>query len=240
MKVEKITKKSKVPEEVARAIEKIIADNDLQPGDKLPSQIELATRLNVGARSVREAIKTLEARGLIETMHGKGFYVKNKNLDYFLEVLNDSMVFNIYKDKDLLLELTYVRNMIETNVILDVARRPGKKLLQDLLEILDGMEKALEVHNISEYNRLDITFHKTIVGAKGNSIIITLYKYLSNLLEKSISKTGHMKESLEEGLQDHRLMVEALVARNPQRAGEVMEKHILSTQHKLESVLKQE
>lgn len=239
MKVVEPIRKTKVPEEVARAIEKIIIDNNLQPGDRLPSQMELSKTLNVGTRSVREAIKTLETRGLIETYQGKGIYIKNNDLDYFLAVLNDSLIFDIYKDRGLLLELTDVRKMIETNVICEVARKPGKELLQRLIEIFDSMEKTIEEgRDVAEYNLLDIKFHKTIIGASGNKIIITLYKYLSNLLKKSVTETGYMKGSLRQGFEDHRLIIESLVSRNPQRAKELMEKHILSTREKLESLLR--
>ena len=236
MKLEELKKKKKVSDEVARAIERIIVDNDLQPGDKLPSQTELSTALGVGARSVREAIKTLEARGLIQSFHGKGFFVRHNNLDYFLEVLNDSMVFNLETDKNILLELTYMREMIETNVIYDIAANPDNELLKDLIDIVNLMDRAIDANDISKYNKLDIQFHKRIIGAKKNGIIITLYKYLSNLLEKSITKTGYMEELLRDGLQDHHLIVEALVGRDPQRAKDIMEKHILSTQHKLENI----
>lgn len=236
MKLAEAKKRKNVPDEVARAIERIIVDNDLQPGDKLPSQAELTIALGVGARSVREAIKTLEARGLIQSFHGKGFFVRHNNLDYFLEVLNDSLVFNMDTEKNILLELTYIRKMIETNVIFDIAKNPDKDLLKQLIDIVTDMDNAVRNENIPEYNRLDLIFHKKIIGAKKNGIIITLYKYLTNLLEKSISKTGCMEEGLrKDGLRDHHQIVEALVGRNPQRARDIMEKHILSTQHKLEN-----
>ena len=238
MKVVEPIRKRRIPEEVARAIEKIIIDNNLQPGDRLPSQMELSKTLNVGTRSIREAIKTLETRGLIETHQGKGIYIKSNNLDYFLEVLNDSLIFDIYKDEGLLLELTDVRKMIETNVIYEVAQKPGKELLQQLIEIFDGMEKIIEAgEDVAEYNLLDVKFHKTIIGASGNKIIITLYKYLSNLLKRSVTETGYMEGSLEQGFQDHRLLIEALVSRDPQRAKELMEKHIQSTRGKLQRLL---
>ena len=101
------------------------------------------------------------------------------------------------------------------------------------------MEKIIEAgQEVAGYNLLDVKFHKTIIGASGNKIIITLYKYLSNLLKKSVTETGYMEGSLEEGFHDHRLIIEALVSRNPQRAKEHMEKHINSTREKLQSLLK--
>ena len=238
MKVVEPIGKKKLPVEVARAIERIIIDNNLQPGDRLPSQMELSQSLNVGTRSVREALKTLETRGLIETHQGKGIYIKNNNLDFFLSVLNDSLIFDISKDRNLLLELTDVRKMIETNVIYEVAKRPDKELLQTLIEIFDGMEHSIEGEpHVEEYNRLDIKFHKAIIGASGNKIIITLYKYLSNLLKRSVRETGYMEGSLLEGFEDHRGLIEALVGRNPEMAKELMENHIQSTREKLEKSL---
>ena len=238
MKVVEPIGKEKLPVEVARAIERIIIDNNLQPGDRLPSQVELSQSLNVGTRSVREALKTLETRGLIETHQGKGIYIKNNNLDFFLSVLNDSLIFDISKDRNLLLELTDVRKMIETNVVYEVAKKPDKELLQTLIEIFDSMEQSIEGEpHVEEYNRLDIKFHKMIIGASGNKIIITLYKYLSNLLKRSVRQTGYMEGSLLEGFEDHRRLIEALVARDPEKAKKLMENHIQSTREKLEGSL---
>jgi GntR family transcriptional repressor for pyruvate dehydrogenase complex len=100
------------------------------------------------------------------------------------------------------------------------------------------MEKTVEGQpDVAEYNLLDVKFHKMIIGASGNKIIITLYKYLSNLLKKSVTETGYMEGSLLQGFQDHRDLIEALVSRNPERAKQLMEKHIQSTREKLERSL---
>jgi GntR family transcriptional repressor for pyruvate dehydrogenase complex len=58
-------KKVKISDEVTYALENIIAENNLSPGDKLPSQSELSEKLQVGTRSIREAIRTLESRGMV-------------------------------------------------------------------------------------------------------------------------------------------------------------------------------
>lgn len=230
-------KKPSISKETATAIQKIIIDTDLQHGDKLPSQAELAARLGVGSRSVREAIKTLEARGIVETHQGKGVFVKNNSLDFFLEVLNDSLVFDVYKDNKLLLQLTYVRRLIETNVIHDLAGRPRPEMLKDLIEILDGMERCLPGQDIERYNMLDVKFHVTLVGAIGNEILVTLYHNLASLLIKSVVRTGNIAGSLEQSLVDHRRILEALIARDPERARELMDKHLSKTQHSLREML---
>lgn len=230
-------KKPTISKETATAIQKIIVDTDLQPGDKLPSQAELASRLGVGSRSVREAIKTLEARGIVETHQGKGVFVKNNSLDFFLEVLNDSLVFDVYKDSKLLLQLTYVRRLIETNVIHDLAERPRTEMLKDLIEILDGMERCLPGQDLERYNMLDVKFHVTLVAAIGNDILVTLYHNLASLLIKSVVRTGNIAGSLEQSLVDHRRILEALIARDPERARKLMDRHLSKTQNSLLEML---
>jgi len=230
-------KKATTPNEVAKAVQKIIIDNNLKEGDKLPSQAELSTRLKVGTRSVREAIKILEARGMVYTHQGKGVFVKNNNLDFFLEMLNDSLVFDVYKDKKLLLQLTHVRQMIETNVIRELAEYPKPEMLKNLIDILDSMEQCLPEQEIKRYNMLDVKFHVTLVGACGNDILVTLYRNLTSLLIKSVVQTGDMEGSLEQSLTDHRRILEAIIARDPDRAKELMEQHLSKTWERLNDVM---
>jgi GntR family transcriptional repressor for pyruvate dehydrogenase complex len=230
-------RKATIPAEVAEAIQKIIIDAALQPGDKLPSQSELVARLGAGTRSIREAIKILEARGMVETHQGKGVFVKNSGLDFFLEVLNDSLVFDVYRDKKRLLQLTHVRWMIESNVIHDLAERPDPEMLKKLVDIVDRMADCREPQDIEQYNVLDAKFHVTLIEACGNDILITLYRNLAGLLIKSVVKTGYMRGSLEQSLNDHRRILEALVARDPDRAKELMERHLSKTRQRLAEVL---
>jgi GntR family transcriptional regulator, transcriptional repressor for pyruvate dehydrogenase complex len=229
-------RRPKVSQEAAEAIKKIIVDNELQPGDKLPSQAELSRILQVGTRSIREAIKTLEARGIVVTHQGKGIYLKETDLSYFMEILGDSYIFNPTQSRKLLLELTYVRRIVESNVIYDLAKRPNKKILQKLIEILENMEHAVDSELIEEYSHLDVRFHKTIIGSVDNEILVSLYKYLSNMLNVSVANTIAIKGSLQDGFLDHRKMVEALVARDPNLAREIMNQHINKTQEKLEKM----
>ncbi|MFD3445331.1 FadR/GntR family transcriptional regulator [Microbacteriaceae bacterium 4G12] len=71
------TSNSKVYLEIVKQIRSIIEEDKLQPGDRLPSERELSARLNVGRSSVREALRSLELVGLIETRRGEGTFVRN-------------------------------------------------------------------------------------------------------------------------------------------------------------------
>jgi GntR family transcriptional repressor for pyruvate dehydrogenase complex len=223
--------------EVIEGIRQIIVDNDLQPGDRLPSLSELSRRLQAGSRSVREAVTTLEARGLLETHQGKGVFLKSTNLEFFLEVLNDSLSFDLSRDRTRLLELTDVRRMIESQVIHDLAERPAPAVLKELVDILDCMEERAAAHAVDDYNLLDMRFHQTIVAGSGNEILITLYRYLAGLLRRSIVRTGYMQGSLEQSLGDHRQLLEALIGRDPERARATMRRHLLKTRQRLQELI---
>jgi GntR family transcriptional regulator, transcriptional repressor for pyruvate dehydrogenase complex len=230
-------KKASTATEAAEQIQKIIIDTDLQPGDRLPSQSELAERLGAGTRSIREAIKILEARGMLETHQGKGVFVKNNSLDFFLEILNDSLTFDLYRDNKILLQLTYVRRMIQSNVIYDLAEKPDPELLKTLVQILHEMEACLPDRQVEAYNVLDAKFHIALIAASGNDILVTLYRHLTSPLMKSIEKTGYIPGSLELSIADHRHILEALIARDAERAKELMYKHLSKTLHSLEELI---
>lgn len=229
-------KKIKVSDEVTHALENIIIDNNMSPGDKLPSQSELSEKFQVGTRSIREAIRALESRGMVETRQGKGVFVKENNMDYFLETLMGSFVFNFPEQKDLLLDLTNTRRIIESQAIYDVAINPPRGFVSHFARILDDMTIKAEENDITAYNLLDVELHRSIIEATGNQIIISLYKYLTELLVRSFSKTGSVQGSLETSMADHHKMLEAITAHNGQGAKDSMEKHIGLTLEKVKKL----
>jgi len=229
-------KKIKISDEVTHALESIIIENNMSPGEKLPSQSELSEKFKVGTRSIREAIRTLESRGIVETRQGKGVFVKENNMDYFLETLMESFVFNFPEQKDLLVDLTNTRRIIESQSIYDVAINPPRGFVSLFARIVDDLSVKAEENDIDAYNLLDVELHRSIIEATGNQIIISLYKYLTELLVRSFSKTGSVQGSLETSMSDHRKMLEAIAAHNGQAAKEAMEKHIGMTLKKVEKL----
>ncbi len=178
-------KKVKISDEVTHALERIIIDNNMQPGDKLPSQAELAGSLKVGSRSIREAVRSLESRGLLETKQGKGIFVKNNNLDFFLETLKDNLVFHLPREKKTLVDLAFVRMMVETDAIQKIAVNTPPGFISTFAQILDEMDALAEKNDIEAYNILDVQLHKTLIKATGNDIIISIYNHLFELLVRS-------------------------------------------------------
>lgn len=229
-------KRIKISDEVTNSLEKMIIDNNMVAGDKLPSQAELSNKLQVGSRSIREAVRSLESRGMVETRQGIGVFVKNNNLDYFLETLMGSFVFNFPNQKDLLIDLTKTRLIIESKVIYDVAMAPPEGFISNFTRIINELDNKASENNIQMYNMLDIELHKSIIEATGNKIIISLYKYLTDILVKCFSETGYIQGSLETSIEDHHKLLDAVTSKNPVLAQQIMERHLGVTLKKVEKL----
>jgi GntR family transcriptional regulator, transcriptional repressor for pyruvate dehydrogenase complex len=225
------------PDQVTRSLEELILSRRLRPGEQLPSQKELAERFNVGIRSIREAFKKLETRGLISVRQGKGVFVKADNLDSYVQSLTDSLGINFPSTKQMLLALTQVRSIIETAVVKDVATNPDPASVTKLREIVETMGMALHssAFDFEEHQRLDTLFHMSIVEASKNLILIAFYKQMYRLLFSSMVSSGRLFSNMERGLQEHRAILTAIENRQPDAAVAGIASHLDHTRSILES-----
>ena len=228
--------RKRVYEDVIAGLETRIEREKLGPGDRLPSAEDLANELSVSTRSVREAYMSLRATGLVEFKHGKGVYLLENSLEHYLESLATSLHFTFNEEKELLLQLTYTRKLIETGVIEDVAVAPPGTLTTQLDDIVESMKRALDEENLELYNELDRSFHETIVLASSNRIIGSLYMHLSQLLRESIEVTQYYGGRLKESQAEHEAMVRHIESREPLKARETMMSHLNRTHATLSAI----
>ncbi len=229
---------SSKPVQVTKALEKIILSREILPGEKLPSQQKLAAKFNIGIRSIREALKHLEAKGLIDIHHGKGIFVKANNLDFYMESLTDSLAFNYPCTREMLLALTQVRTIIETAIVKDISISVSDDTLSQLEEIAHRMELLRESSTSSntESQKLDMLFHVAIVQASGNQILVAFYKHLSGLLFTSIINSDNVLPNTERAFNEHKELLKAIKNRDTERAVDVITKHLWNTRHLLETI----
>lgn len=226
-------KREKLSDSVVRIIQEYIVDNGLVPGDKLPSEREFAAALNVGTRSIREALRHLEARGMARIVHGKGTFVDEKYRDDYARFLADSLRLDSPRDQQLLIDLIYVRTIIETSVIADFAAHPRKEHLDRLSEIMRKLEKAEQANDVEAYNRWDITFHKTIIASTGNQILINLYDRLSDLFARSFARTASLPGGMQRSLGEHTQLLDHVKAGDVAKARELLTVHLEHTRESL-------
>jgi DNA-binding FadR family transcriptional regulator len=116
--------------------------------------------------------------------------------------------------------------VIEASVASDVARSRTSEDLANFSDILEALEKSHKEHSIEEYNRLDVLYHKTIIDASNNRILSALYDRMNSLLLASFSKTGYVRGSTKESIQEHRLLFDLIKKQDSKGAHALMIRHI--------------
>jgi DNA-binding FadR family transcriptional regulator len=188
-----------------RYIKDFIVSNHLGAGDPLPSEGDLARDLGVSRGSVREAVKALEALGVVEIRHGDGIYVRAFNLDAVLDLLTYGLDF----DASVILELTEIRKWLEAATIGDVVGKVDKTEIGELERILKDWEAEIPD---GDWGRYDRAYHQALSMALGNRML-TLFLDIfwvafDNAIDPAIKASPDPYVTLEE----HRRVLEGIKA----------------------------
>ncbi len=214
-------------DEVESRIREFIADNDLQPGDRLPGESWFAAQLGVGRPLIREAMKGLEAVGAIEVRRGVGRFVREFDPDTFL---------NHYAARMLVEQFTE-RELVETRCLLEIAMAPDAVLAltdEDLVEI-DGLwdeiqRSAAEGRSGAE---ADIALHRVIMRRADNRLIVAMLDAVHALVVGRTRKGGQSPEQIQEDLGQHGEIVRAAKARDSAAIRDALIRHFETTARRL-------
>ncbi|WLD92354.1 FadR/GntR family transcriptional regulator [Alkalihalobacillus sp. AL-G] len=160
--------REKVFVEILERLKTIILNDQLQAGDKLPSERELSERLNVGRSSVREALRAIELLGLIETRRGEGTYIKEARKHRLVQVLA-SFILN---DATARSELTETRCLIERDAVQLASLRRTDEQLKVLKKTVYSMK---ENASPEDFARADWNFFHKVMEAAHNSLLHRLW-----------------------------------------------------------------
>lgn len=217
-------KTKKISGEIIEQIKNMILEGQLNPGDKLLSERELAERLQVSRASVREALSALELMGLIEVRPGEGTHIKKASLKDIIEPL--SMV--LLMEKDSHEEVLEVRKILEVSC----ARLAAAKRTQNELE---NMEKALKHMELDiAKNELgaeaDLNFHYTIAVATHNTLLVRLMNTVADSIKEN-QRENRLRLFEAQGmpatlLRDHFSIYEAIKVQDSKKAAELMYHHL--------------
>ncbi|NOY13874.1 MAG: FadR family transcriptional regulator [Deltaproteobacteria bacterium] len=229
----------KLSEEIVNQIKELISRGDLRPGQKIPSERELASFLGVSRPSVREAIMVLEAMGFLESRQGGGTYVRSLADVTIRDPLADMVE---RRDPRMLHALTEVRIGLETWSAYLAAKRAEDSEIERLRELYAVMvEQSASGGWDAE---IDAEFHLTITAATHNTLQVHVLDTIQSLFQATImvalsefySKEGY----IELLLSHHRKIMEAIAARDPERARDQMMEHLTLVEEKLALFLQKE
>lgn len=218
MKAIKTSKRYKL---VIRAIQNYIIDNNLEAGDRLPTENELAEKLQVGRSSVREAVKSLEVLGVIETKAGEGMFVRSFNFLPILENLPYSMMF----DRDDLSEVLEIRITLELSNLKKVIDNIDAEHLKKIELVVEKMKKSRESNDIVAFVEADERFHKLLFQPVNNELLKKLLGIFWTLLENAKDFSKLADPNLQAGYKKHKAIYQALAEKDHDKLYKLLEKH---------------
>lgn len=212
--------KKTIKEQISDKLAYMICSGLLQIGDELPSERELASMLDVSRETVRGAIQTLAARGMIEVSQGaRTKVIRNEGYE-----LHDA-VSALRGLKDYKIDTVYeARKVVEIAVIQEAARRIKDKELKRMEGLLNA--QATMFDDPVRFQMSDREFHSTMYQASSNPLLVNfvedLYAYALDYRRKVMKKSGAVKRSYE----DHVAIFEALKKHDPEQAAEAISAHL--------------
>ena len=219
----------RVFEQAVEQIRELILSGEFEPNEKLPSEVELSKQLDVSRSSIREALRVLEAEGVIDVKRGAGVFVATNP---FQNAIRGDYVRWLAKREESLIQLLKVRQSLEELTAGLAATLASKEIIQALhknvqrqSEIIEQPEENLE-SNIDELARLDQQFHLEISAASGNQIAHEIISHIFpayNQSNKAVIYVGGRQYKM---VDEHWRIYNALKARNSALAEKEMRAHI--------------
>lgn len=229
LKLDEHINKNPLYEQIADTIEQAIIEQGSLV-NKLPAELDLAKEFGVSRTIIREALKILKARGLVDVRVGGGAYItKPKASDISKLILR---IVNIDRINDE--EVYAIRMILETAAVREATKRVTPLDLEGLEKQVDSMEKNMS--DIEVRIDKDCEFHCQIGRLSGNELLALLVESMTGVLRKFISDGIRASGGNEDGVYRHRVILEALESGDPDKAESAMRDHLA---HSWENVLNQ-
>jgi len=216
-----------VTNDVIAQIKSMIVRGELRPGDRLPPEKELASRLGLSRSSLREAIKALDVIRVLEVKRGDGTYVTSLEPKLLLEAI--SFVVDIHEDTSLF-EIFEARRILESQATGLAAVRAGP---EDVIALrAEAATVAALSSDIDQLVEHDVKFHQMIAELSGN-------QYLENMIRGLTTKTVRARawrvltqeDAVKKTLREHEEIIDAIEAQDQDRAINVATAHIFGVEN---------
>lgn len=213
-------------EQIVRQIQLAIRGDGLTEGDRLPTERELAETFGVSRSVVREAIKVLSAQGLVESRQGSGLYVRNRPI----ESVSRAIVLSVSPESDAVEQLFEFRRLLEIDAARLAAQRATPEQIGQIGAVISRYVPNSDGQpNWESFAEVDETIHAIIAGASGNPYLEVMVASVRGMMQDVVVLVADHPGSIDEAMRHHRLIFEAIAARDPERAAFEMGDHVAYT-----------
>lgn len=218
-------------QDIAQRILRLIQEGELEAGERLPPERELASLLEVGRPSLREALRALQLMNVIEVRPGEGTYVGSLKAEQLAEPLRLLL---------LLQDVTYLE-VLEARRSIEpaIAALAAERITEDELEQLNScLLRAKEcVDDPASFVKADLDLHSVIVEASRNPLLIGIMASISSLGPATRQRTAYIPGVREKVLINHRQIVEGIHRGDAEASRKAMEAHICSIEEALRKIV---
>ncbi len=208
-------------ERIVSQIEQRIVAGELKTGDQLPSENELAKQFTVSRTAVREAIKALREKRLVEVRPGRGTFITNGTSDAVRHSLGMLIKFAEPNGSANLVE---VREMLEPEIAALAATRITPEYVAAMREAVEAMDTALD--DVDRFVEADLDFHMALAEATQNPLIPLLMDSIIDLLREERKQIGLVDGGLRRGQSHHKRILQAVMRGDSRAARKCMQDHL--------------
>ena len=206
-----LTSKDKISNQIVSLIKNRLIDGSIKPGDKLPTEIELVDQMGVSRTPVREAMKILEAIGIIEIRRGEGMFISE---DLSQSNLNP-LIFSLILHSNNISKLVEFRLYFEEMIIQLIRTNCTEDDLQKIRQVYQSQQERMRADLSTEkLAEIDLEFHYAVLGATKNPFIIEVGKTIYEISKPQITKILE-QFGVEKTLLTHKAYLDALTGKQP-------------------------
>ena len=217
-------------EQVEDQIYHYILDTPIEPGAKLPNEFALAEKFRVGRSTIREAVKLLSSKGIVEVRQGSGTYVVTT-----VKGLSDPLNLRSVQDKNALaLDLVNVRLLLEPGMAEMAALNASDEDIERIQRLCDRVEN--KIHSGDLYIEDDIAFHTCIAESSKNMVVEQLIPIIDTAVLMFVNVTH--KKLTDETIMTHRAVTEAIAEHDPIGAKTAMMMHMTFNRNMIRQLMK--
>lgn len=219
--VYKVVRTSRLYEQIVQQIEESILKGTLKTGDQLPAERDLAQRFGVSRTAVREAVKALREKGLVEAYSGRGTFITDGTSQAVRQSLDLMVKIGQPEGSQYLAEL---RAILEPEIAALAAARAQESDMATMREAVAVMDRA--GRDPDPYIEADLDFHLALAEAAANPLILSLIDSIVGLLREQRMRIFKVEGGPERGQFHHKRILEAMEQRDPEKARDAMRAHL--------------
>jgi DNA-binding FadR family transcriptional regulator len=215
-------------------LKQYIIANRLKPGDRLPPEEDLVEQLGVSRSALREALRSMEALGIIAAQHGVGRIV----LPFSFEPLLKNLSYGLLFHNQSLLQVTEIRKALDAYFIESTIRNVDETVLSTLSTLVDRMKAHAEAGE--DFEQEDYEFHRLLFTCCGNDLAIELFEITWQARSAAISRSLVVQELPPGTHQEHRDLLDAIAARDVERARRIIVAHHWNIEYRFRQAIEME